>query len=259
MRKLLAVAAVAVALAACGQPQSAPSAEPQAAPAPAAAPKTTRRCRPRSRHCPRPTTQASYEAGRRVFAQCRSCHTIEAGEPNRVGPNLHGVFGREIGTAAGFNYSQRCRTRASSGTPRISTIGWPNPQTFLPGNRMAFAGVRDETQRRDVIAYLMVESAAPNELITPPDAPRPRRARTSSICARRRFRRFREARQQIVEHRHHEQRQHRRERKAEEDDNADGHAAFRARAVAEGSAAPRRRWSRSRSSGSGARAGPRPR
>jgi cytochrome c len=108
---------------------------------------------------PAPYNTANYEAGRRAFAQCRSCHVIQAGGSHRVGPNLHGVFGREIGTAEGFNYSQAVRD-ASFVWDADQLDHWlQNPQTFLPGNRMAFAGVRDETQRRDLIAYLMVEAA----------------------------------------------------------------------------------------------------
>ena len=107
---------------------------------------------------PAPYNQANYDAGRRVFAQCRSCHTIDAGAPNRVGPNLHGVFGREIGSLEGFAYSQAVRDADFTWEAAQLDHWLANPQTFLPGNRMAFAGVRDETQRRDLIAYLMVES-----------------------------------------------------------------------------------------------------
>lgn len=105
-----------------------------------------------------PYNEANYEAGRRVFAQCRSCHVIQAGAPNRVGPNLHGVFGREIGTAPGFTYSQAVQDANFVWDADHLDHWLQNPQTFLPGNRMAFAGIRNETQRRDLIAYLMVEA-----------------------------------------------------------------------------------------------------
>ena len=79
--------------------------------------------------------------------------------PHRVGPNLHAVFGREIGTAEGFTYSQAVQDANFVWDADHLDHWLQNPQTFLPGNRMAFAGVRDETQRRDLIAYLMVEAA----------------------------------------------------------------------------------------------------
>jgi cytochrome c len=107
---------------------------------------------------PAPYNQASYEAGRRVFAQCRSCHTIDADGGNRVGPNLHGVFGREAGSVEGFTYSQAVQNAHFTWDAAHLDHWLANPQTFLPGNRMAFAGVRDDTQRRDVIAYIMVEA-----------------------------------------------------------------------------------------------------
>jgi len=165
MRFLLAAALLC--LAACGAPDSSqPDAEAPAETAPAAATQETEdssAMQAAIAALPAPYNAANYEAGRRVFAQCRSCHVIDAGAPHRVGPNLHGVFGREIGTAEGFNYSQAVRD-ADFVWDAAQLDHWlQNPQTFLPGNRMAFAGVRDETQRRDLIAYLMVESATAGE------------------------------------------------------------------------------------------------
>ncbi|MGE0743120.1 MAG: cytochrome c family protein [Hyphomonadaceae bacterium] len=154
------LAASLAALAACGPAQTtAPADTTQTAPAPApAAALTPEQVQAALAALPAPYNAADYEAGRRVFAQCRSCHTINAGGPNRVGPNLHGVFGREIGTAAGFNYSPAVQ-EANFVWDAAQLDHWlQNPQTFLPGNRMAFAGVRDETQRRDLIAYLMIDS-----------------------------------------------------------------------------------------------------
>ena len=168
MRKLLMSAALIATLVACG-PSPSPQAEAPSAPAttPAATPPAAETLAAADVQAalaalPAPYNEANYEAGRRVFAQCRSCHTIEAGAPNRVGPNLHGVFGREIGSLEGFNYSQPVQD-ANFVWDAAQLDHWlQNPQTFLPGNRMAFAGVRNEEQRRDLIAYLMVDSAPTN-------------------------------------------------------------------------------------------------
>jgi cytochrome c len=155
MRTILVVL-VAGALSACGP--SAPKGETQpATPAPAAV--SNEEMQARVAALPAPYNEANYEAGRRVFAQCRSCHTIDEGAGNRVGPNLHGVFGREAGTAVGFNYSQALEGADFTWDAGQLDHWLQNPQTFLPGNRMAFAGVRDDTQRRDVIAFLMAETA----------------------------------------------------------------------------------------------------
>src|SRR5688572_22671413 len=54
---------------------------------------------------PAPWNQGDLENGRRVFARCRSCHTVTEGGPNMTGPNLYGVFGRQAGAQPKYNYS----------------------------------------------------------------------------------------------------------------------------------------------------------
>src|SRR5262249_46434501 len=108
---------------------------------------------------PAPYNTADYTAGRGVFAQCKSCHVIEAGAGNRVGPNLHGLIGRHAGTEAGFTYSDALKNANFDWDGDHLDHWLAGPQAYLPGTRMAFIGVRDETQRRNLIAYLMVDSA----------------------------------------------------------------------------------------------------
>jgi cytochrome c len=165
LRTLLAATAV-FALTACGPSEApspdAPSITPNpsasATPTPAPAGLTPEQITAALAALPAPYNTADYDAGRRVFAQCRSCHTIDEGAGNRVGPNLHAVFGREIGSAPGFNYSQAVQDANFTWDADHLDHWLANPSSFLPGNRMAFAGVRDETQRRNVIAYLIVET-----------------------------------------------------------------------------------------------------
>ena len=76
-----------------------------------------------------------------------------------VGPNLHGVLGRHVGTVANFSYSPPVQS-ANFDWDAAHLDQWiSNPQAMLPGTRMGFVGVRDATQRRDVIAHIMVEAA----------------------------------------------------------------------------------------------------
>ena len=158
----IAVAAAVLALVACGEPAPSSNDTPAVPPASETAEDAAEQ-QERVAALSAPYNEASYEAGRRVFAQCRSCHTIAANGGNRVGPNLHGVFGRKIGTAEDFSYSQAVQSANFTWDAQQLEQWLANPRTFLPGNRMAFAGVRDAAQRRDVIAYLMVETSAESE------------------------------------------------------------------------------------------------
>ncbi|WP_297803587.1 cytochrome c family protein [uncultured Brevundimonas sp.] len=107
---------------------------------------------------PEPYNAGDLENGRRVFARCRSCHTITDGGPNMTGPNLHGLFGRQVGTHKGYRYSQTL-TKADFVWDAEKLDEWlERPSGFLPGNKMSFVGVAAEQDRRDVIAYLKVHT-----------------------------------------------------------------------------------------------------
>ncbi|MBA4806939.1 cytochrome c family protein [Brevundimonas sp.] len=107
---------------------------------------------------PAPYDAADLANGRRVFARCRSCHTIGEGGPDMAGPNLHGVFGRKAGDRPRYNYSNVMRTATFTWDAEKLDHWLQNPRTFLPGNKMSFPGLPDATDRRDVIAFLKVET-----------------------------------------------------------------------------------------------------
>ncbi len=107
---------------------------------------------------PAPYNEADLDNGRRVFARCRACHTIVEGGANMTGPNLHGVFGRTAGTHDGYAYSRALGGAGFQWDAERLDHWLENPSTFLPGNRMSFDGVADATDRRDLIAWLKVES-----------------------------------------------------------------------------------------------------
>jgi len=100
------------------------------------------------------------EAGKRVYNQCRACHSIEAGGRNGVGPNLHGVFGRKAGAVEGFRYSQNLKEQAAAGLtcdePTLRAY-LANPKTVLPQGAMSYAGLRNEQQLNDLITYLAAQ------------------------------------------------------------------------------------------------------
>lgn len=107
---------------------------------------------------PAPYNTADIENGRRQFGLCRSCHTVAEGGPNLTGPNLHGVFGRQVGSVEGYNYSEALQNADFVWDAEKLDAWLANPRTYLPGNRMTFAGLHDAEKRIDLIAYLKVES-----------------------------------------------------------------------------------------------------
>lgn len=101
---------------------------------------------------------ANLENGARVYRRCQSCHTLPEGGRHMVGPNLYGVFGREAGAAEGFRYSPAMAESGIVWSAETLDEYLTNPRTYIPRNRMSFAGLRDAEDRRDVIAYLAVET-----------------------------------------------------------------------------------------------------
>ena len=71
-----------------------------------------------------------------------------------MGPELTGVFGRTAGTMDGFNYSPAMANSGIVWDAETLDAYLANPRTNIPGNRMSFAGIRDEAQRAAVIEWL---------------------------------------------------------------------------------------------------------
>ncbi len=107
---------------------------------------------------PPPFADADYEAGRRLAAQCRSCHLLTADGPGRVGPPLGGVFGRRAGSVEGFAYSEAMKNANFAWDAERLDQWLANPRDFLPGNRMSFPGVPNVQDRTNLIAFLMIET-----------------------------------------------------------------------------------------------------
>jgi len=108
---------------------------------------------------PAPYNTADLANGEAKFAFCASCHTITPGGPNMTGPNLHGVVGRKAGTEPNFNYSDAVKNAGFTWDAAHLETWLSGPSAMLPGTKMTFAGLKDPKDRRDVIAYLMVNSA----------------------------------------------------------------------------------------------------
>jgi cytochrome c len=97
------------------------------------------------------------ENGADVFKRCRACHDVGDTAKNKVGPILNGIIGRKAGTIEGFKYSDANLKAGSDGwvwTEEKMMEYLLNPRAAMPGNKMAFAGLKDEQDRKDLIAYL---------------------------------------------------------------------------------------------------------
>lgn len=101
--------------------------------------------------------EGKAEDGEEVFKKCRACHDIGPDAKNKVGPILTGIVGRKAGTVEGFNYSPANKEAGDKGwvwTEEQLLKYLKNPREAMPGNRMAFAGLPDDQDRADVLAYL---------------------------------------------------------------------------------------------------------
>ncbi len=107
---------------------------------------------------PEPYASADYDRGRRVYYQCQSCHSVEEGGAAVLGPNLYGLFSRKVGGLDSFEYSDALEEADFDWTPEKLDEWLASPRSFLPGNRMSFAGVQRPDDRTAVIAYVMAES-----------------------------------------------------------------------------------------------------
>jgi cytochrome c len=101
--------------------------------------------------------QGSAEQGEDVFKKCKACHDVGDGARNKVGPILNGVVGRKAASVEGYPYSSDLKALGAQG------LVWDennlnkyleNPKSVVGNGKMVFPGLKDEQDRKDVIAYL---------------------------------------------------------------------------------------------------------
>ena len=96
----------------------------------------------------------AVEDGAEVFKKCRACHQVGANAKNMVGPSLNGLFGRKAGSVEGFGYSDANKGSGVVWSQKTFAAYIKDPKAAMPGNKMAFPGIKDETDIADLIAYL---------------------------------------------------------------------------------------------------------
>ena len=93
--------------------------------------------------------------GERLFnQQCKACHTIEAGGASTTGPNLHGLFGRKAGSAAGYQSSDAMVKSGIVWDDKMLVEYLKDPKGRVPGTKMVYVGLKQETQQEDMVAFL---------------------------------------------------------------------------------------------------------
>ena len=98
---------------------------------------------------------ADAAAGENVFKRvCATCHNPTAEGPRKLGPTLHGIVGRKSGSIEGFRYSKANSEAAIVWTAEKLDPYLKNPREVVPGTTMAYAGLRNDEDRANLIAYL---------------------------------------------------------------------------------------------------------
>jgi cytochrome c len=106
---------------------------------------------------------AALKRGEDVYARCAACHAIEA---NRTGPQHCGLFGRHAGTAPGFDgYSKAMRASGIVWDEHSLNVFLQDPLKAVPGTAMGYAGVKDDKERSELIAWLR-EATRPGKTCT---------------------------------------------------------------------------------------------
>jgi len=111
---------------------------------------------------------ANPTKGEAGFKKCQTCHNNAKGGPNAIGPNLWGVVGRPIGKHAGFEYSSQVAGHGGNWDWESISQWIKNPKTYIPGDKMAFAGLGNPQDRADLLAYLNTQSDTPVPLPAAP-------------------------------------------------------------------------------------------
>jgi cytochrome c len=110
---------------------------------------------------------ASLAQGKNTARECELCHNLGKGQGAKIGPDLYGVVGRKVASEPGFNYSSALKdskvAKSGDGTWTFDKLDiWlTDPRADVPGTLMTFAGISNERERADVIAYLNSNSDHP--------------------------------------------------------------------------------------------------
>jgi cytochrome c len=93
--------------------------------------------------------------GEKIFNQkCKACHQIGESTKNTVGPELNGLIGRKTGSVPGYNYSEANKSSGITWDDATLNEYLVNPKAKVPGTKKIFAGLPNESDRANLVAYL---------------------------------------------------------------------------------------------------------
>ena len=101
--------------------------------------------------------QGDVAKGEQAFKKCQACHAVGPNAANKVGPQLNGIVGAKWARIEGYSYSQDLTAGRDQGKvwdDAALHAYLENPKSMAPKGKMAFAGIKKEDERTDVIAYL---------------------------------------------------------------------------------------------------------
>jgi cytochrome c len=103
---------------------------------------------------------ADVDRGELLSLVCQACHSLEAGQADLIGPNLYGLFGNSSASSDNFIYSEAMLSANIVWAPTVLDAWLKDPDEFLPGNNMIFAGYNSDIDRRDLIAFLLHKTSS---------------------------------------------------------------------------------------------------
>ena len=93
--------------------------------------------------------------GERLFnQQCKACHTVEKGGPNTIGPNLFGILGKKAAAVEGFSFSEAMQKSGITWDDKTMAEYLKDPKARVPDGKMVYAGLKQQAQLDDMVAYL---------------------------------------------------------------------------------------------------------
>lgn len=123
---------------------------------------------------------ADVAKGEKVFAKCSSCHSINSGGANGIGPNLYGVMGKPHASVAGFAYSDALKSKSGPWTFEEMNKWLTSPKAYADGTKMSFAGLGKAEDRANLMAWMNTQTGSPLPL---PAAPAPEAAADAAPAA----------------------------------------------------------------------------